>query len=93
MNYIIGNAVEIFSEVPSAKVTGTTLSLYSLKGEDGIELAASEALTFDATITNLASVVWQSVRGTHQVGKYIYIIKSLNGINENYAKGSFYLTE
>ena len=93
MNHIVGNAVEIFSEIPSTKVSGTALSLHSLKGENGVELAAAESLTFDTTITNLASVVWQSVIGTHAVGKYTYVIKSLNGTRANYARGSFYLVD
>lgn len=95
MNYIVGSAVEIFCEVPADKVTGTTLTLESLKDPDGTELASSESLAFSTEEgkTNIASVVWQSVDGTHGVGKYEYIIKSLNGTKENFSKGSFYLTE
>lgn len=95
MNHIAGSAVEIFCEIPSDKVTDTTLTLESLVDKDGTELAASESLTFSVVAgkTNIASVVWQSTEGTHPVGKYTYIIKSLNGTRENFGKGNFYLTE
>lgn len=91
MNHVVGNAIEIFAEIPSAKVSGTTLTLESLIDPDGNELAASESLTFDETVTNQASVVWQSTYGTNPVGKYTFIIKAVNGTRENFARGTFFL--
>jgi hypothetical protein len=95
MNHLIGSAVEIFCEIPAAKVTGTTLTLESLTDPDGTELAASEALTFSTETgkTNIASVIWQSSEVSHLSGKYKYIIKALNGTRENFEKGYFYITE
>lgn len=95
MNHLIGSAVEIFCEIPSDKVTGTTLTLESLIDSNGAEWAASEELSFSEVSgeENIASVVWQSTEGTHPVGKYTYIIKSLNGTKENFGRGSFYLVE
>jgi hypothetical protein len=93
MNHILGSAVEIFCEIPSAKVTGTTLTLESLVDPDGTNFASSQSLTFDLTTTNLASVVWQSASGTHKTGKYKFLVKAANGARVNYGKGSFYLTE
>lgn len=95
MNHIIGSAVEIFAEVPSDKLTGTTLTLESLIDPDGNELSESQSLTFSVVSgqENIASVVWQSTSGTNPVGKYVYIIKSLNGTKENFSKGTFYLIE
>jgi len=95
MNHLVGSAVEIFCEIPSDQVSGTTLTLESLTDPDGTDYSASEGLTF-STVSgdeNIASVVWQSTEGTHQVGKYEYIIKSTNGTRENFGKGNFYLIE
>lgn len=93
MNFLVGSAVEIFCEVPSDKVSGTTLTLESLKDPDGNELATSQTLTFSEVSgeEHIASYVWQSTEGTNPIGKYDFVIKSVNGIYENFNKGSFYL--
>lgn len=93
MNYIVGSAITISCEIPSDKVTGTTLTLESLIDPDGNDLSASEALVFGTgDNANIATVVWQSL-STHLTGKYIYVIKSLNGTRVNYAQDNFYLVE
>ncbi len=90
---ILGSAVSISCEIESNKISGTTITLESLKDIDGVEWASSEALTFgtgdEATI---ATVVWQSTT-SNLPGKYTFILKALNGTRENFTKGSFYLEE
>lgn len=95
MTHELGSAVEIFCEIPTDKITGTTLTLEELKDPDGTDYAESQSLTFSEVEgkTNIASVVWQSSVNTHIAGKYTFLIKSLNGTRENYGRGSFYLTE
>lgn len=92
MQYIVGSAIEIFCEIPVDKITGTDLTLDSIKGPDAVELSTSQTLS-QSTATNLFSVIWQSEEGTHSPGKYTYIVKSKNGTIENFSKGNFYLIQ
>lgn len=92
MNYVLGSAVKIQCEIDSDQVSATTLTLESLLDPDGVELANSDAMPFGSGDTaNIGSVVWQSVSGTHVVGRYTYIVKAENASNESFAKGYFIL--
>lgn len=93
MEHVIGSAVVINCEVPVAQVTGTVITLESLKDPDGTDYASSQALTFgtETGLTNVASVTWQSVFATHPIGTYSYVLKAVNGSYETYKKGTFTL--
>lgn len=94
MTHIKGSAIEIFGEVPSDKITGTTIYLQSLIDPDGNDLASSQILEFSTETgkENIASVVWQST-SSNIIGRYMYLLKSVNGTKENFAKGYFNLIE
>lgn len=92
MNLIIGSAVKIQCELEEADVSGSALTLVSLKGSDAVELATGQSLIAGSgDDSNIFSVVWQSVLNTHPVGRYSFIVKVVNTGIENYAKGYFYL--
>ncbi len=94
MNYIIGSAITISAEIPSDKVTDTTIVLESLINPDGTELAGSEEFTFGTgdDDTNIATYTFQT-SSSYIKGTYKFILKSTNGSYENFARGSFILTE
>ena len=91
MNYIVGNAIKILDEVDI--VSGTTVTVESIVDPSGITVASDLATSFDTVNTSLAFAIWQSTSGTHEVGKYTFTMKAVNGIYTNKAKGSFYLEE
>lgn len=91
MNYVIGSAVEIRCEIDQELVATTTISLESLFDPDGNEILSTQPMGFDEEETNVAFIVWQSTDGVDPVGRYEYIVKSVNGINQNLSKGFFYL--
>lgn len=93
MNYIIGSAVRIQSEIDQSLVSSTTITLESLIDPDGNEILSTEAMEYDTEETNVAFMVWQSTDGVDPIGKYKYIVKALNGTTKNFAEGSFYLEE
>lgn len=93
MNYLVGSAIIFNSEVPTDKVSGTDIVLESLIDPDGNELASSEAFVFGSgDDANIASHTYQTT-ASFVTGKYNFILKSTNGSYENFASGSFILTE
>ena len=87
MNHIIGSAIKIISEVDV--VTGTTMTVESIKNAEGSTVATDLAMSFDATETLQASVVWQSLSPTHSAGTYTFITKAVNGSYTSFGKGKF----
>jgi hypothetical protein len=94
MNYVVGSAITISAEIPSDKVTGTTIVLESLINPDGTELAGSQEFTFGTgdNDTNIASYTLQTT-SSYVLGKYNFLLKATNGSYENFSRGSFILTE
>jgi len=90
MNYVIGSAIKIKSEPSIVIDTTMTLDLYD---PDGDKLLDDEAMVFDTVNTSIAFKVWQSIVGTHTLGRYKYIVKATNGTFSNQAKGFFNLEE
>lgn len=92
MNLILGSAVLIKSEIDADQITGTVITLQELLDPDGNDWANGETLTFGiGDDSNIASVIWQSSVTLHPSGKYMFLLKTINGSRENFAKGSFYL--
>jgi hypothetical protein len=94
MNHIVGSAITISSEIPSDKVSGTSIVLESLVDPDGTELADSQAFTFGTgdDDTNIATYTLQT-SSSWLTGKYNFILKATNGSYESFSRGSFILTE
>ena len=91
MNYLVGSAVKIKSEV--SEVSGTVVTLSKLLGPDGSSIIADQAMSFDTVNTSVAFMVWQSTENTHTKGRYKYIIKAVNGAYTNIGKGFFNLED
>ncbi len=91
MNYFVGSAVKIKSEV--SVVTGSTVTLRKLLGPDGSEIITDQAMAFDSVDTKNASVTWQSTENTHTAGRYTFFTKVVNGSFSNFAKGQFDLED
>ena len=94
MNYVVGSAIVISCEIPSDKVSGTSIVLESLINPDGTDLAGSESFTFGTgdDDSNIATYTLQTT-SSYVLGKYNFILKSTNGSYENFSRGSFILTE
>ena len=87
MDYIVGNAIKIFSELCEEDVTGSTVTCDAIYDPDGVQIATALAMTF---VENIASCSFQtSVNAT--LGRYKYVCKVVNGIYTNYEEGSFFL--
>ena len=86
MNYLVGDAVKIKTEV--APATGTTCTV-TIKNPSGTAVITDQAMTDQGS--GLHDYSWQSVSATHPVGRYTYLVKATNGSYSNTAKGYFYL--
>ncbi len=87
MNYVVGSAVKIKSEVSLVLGSVVTFDLYL---PDGTLLLDDQAMSFSTVNTSVAFAVWQSTTSS-VVGRYKFITKVVNGGFENQAKGFFYL--
>lgn len=89
---IIGGAVKINSKVDIAE--GTTVYLQKLIDPYGNTIISESPMSFGSgQNSDLASVIWQSVRGSHSLGRYKYVVRAENGIFKSISKGFFYIEE
>lgn len=93
MNYLVGSAIKFKAEVDV--VAETTITLFKIIRPDGADVSGvdDEPMAFDVSETKIASVVWQSIAGTHPAGRYKYLVKAVNGGYTNIADGHFNLEE
>ena len=91
LSYISGSAVDIRCEIDQEDVEDTIITLESLIDPDGNEILSGQSMEYDTVETNVAKMIWQSTDGVDPLGRYEYIVKALNGVNANYAKGFFHL--
>lgn len=93
MSYIIGDAVRI--RVEPSNTNGATAILKSLKDPNGTEILTNQSMEFDSggDDINVASVVWQSVKGTHDTGRYTYVVKVTRNSIDNLFKSQFFLED
>lgn len=90
MNHDIGSAIDIVGEVPTDRVSGTTLTA-TLYDPDGDAVFSDQSMTFETVNQNVAYKRWQSVSGTHAAGRYKFVIKATNGGFTTSEKGYFFL--
>lgn len=90
-HYKEGSAVVIEAEIDQDLVSTTTITLESLFDPDDNEILSAEAMEYGTEDTNIASMVWQSTKGVDPVGKYRYVVKSLNGTYSNFQESFFFL--
>jgi hypothetical protein len=91
MHHVIGSAVTLFSEVDHKD--GTVVTLQSLFDPNGDEVLSNQVMSWDTVNPSVALKVWQSLKGTHELGRYRYLIKAVNGIYTNVSKAYFYIDE
>ena len=93
MNYVLGSAIKILSE-PSV-TTGSTCVLKSLVDPAGTEVLTNESMSLEVQDDGTYAFVYvfQSVDGTHDIGRYKYVTKVTNGTKINLAKSYFFLEE
>lgn len=94
MKFLTGDCVNIFSEIDSSKISGTTITLISLTDPNGNIITLNQAMLFgsDADDTNIASTTYQLDEDC-PTGRWEYIVKSANGSRNNYANGYFFVED
>ncbi len=92
MRHIVGSAVKIRSEIDADFVADTTITLVSITNPNGVTTTLNSAMTYavDGDATNIASVVYQT-SDDDVLGRYKYLVKTLNGTRKNYENGLFIL--
>lgn len=91
MNYILGSAVKMYSEVDHPE--GTVVTLQNLFAPDGTEILANQSMSWDTINSAQAVRVWQHIKGSYPAGRYRYLVKAVNGIYTNVSKAYFYIDE
>lgn len=88
MEFISGSAVRIEAEVEP--VTGTGVSIATIKDSLGNLVASNISMTFSVDEPEIAIGFWPSSE-TNLEGRYTYLIKAMNGQKASYAEGHFFL--